>query len=208
METRGLSLRNPFRSLTLCCRVALAASPTWRNAMMPTTSSVPQPVSLLVILDSESLLARYPEPSQSANNPTIVDSQLIYGLCARAPKLIAQNKGNLQLNMTSGETLHLRGQTLALRAEQSLLFYAVSSSTGGVLSMAKLVLHDNLSRPSQNPNDLLQPISQNASDYYWELQVQGSGVEHCQLDFMLVDQSCSVLGYFRWDCEVEICESC
>jgi len=161
-------------------------------------------VAVLVIVDVETLLARSPDASRSFDAPTRVDGGHLYVMAARDDGPLGRNDGRLELAVNPGDHLRIRGNALALRGEHIVLFHGMAQESVDVLSPFELVLREKLTVPIPNFDDLLQPSGQSIDDQFWQSQVLGHGVVACDLDFMVLDKSCAVLGFFRWRLEIAI----
>ncbi|EXF91115.1 membrane protein [Pseudomonas fluorescens HK44] len=171
--------------------------------MSTDTSAIPSPTTeqatnVLLIVDAESLLTRYPQPSLDPQNPTAIDNGFIFTIGATQRTTPAAKGICLELATNSGKTVHLRGRTVGLHAEHSVVFYDLSVGDAGVLSKPQLEVHRGLTLPALNPGTLTEPLPVKADDHYWHFQQLSIGVEQCKLNFMLVNSSCEVLGYFSW----------
>ncbi|WP_405046533.1 AidA/PixA family protein [Pseudomonas sp. JL3] len=93
----------------------------------------------------------------------------------------------------------IRGRTVSLLAEHSVVFHNISVGDTGILSPPKLVVHSEQQSPRPP-----QPGSHKADDHYWECSQLTPGVAACELSFMLINQRCEVLGYFSRETEVTL----
>lgn len=98
----------------------------------------------------------------------------------------------------------IRGRTVSLLAEHSVVFHNISVGDTGILSPPKLVVHSEQTVPAPDPANPTQPGSHKADDHYWECSQLTPGVAACELSFMLLNQRCEVLGYFSWETEVTL----
>ncbi|MGW8465179.1 AidA/PixA family protein [Pseudomonas sp. CLCA07] len=165
------------------------------------SSSVATANNVLLIVDAESLLSRYPQPSLKPQLPTVIEDGFIFFIGGMQS---TNNDSNMTLNADNGTTFHIRGRTVSLLAEHSVVFYEMSVGDAGVLSAPKLVVHGNLTVPAPDPANPTEPGNHVADDHYWECTRLSSGVEACELNFMLINKSCEALGYFSWAVDVKL----
>lgn len=165
------------------------------------SSSVATANNVLLIVDAESLLSRYPQPSLKPQLPTVIEDGFIFAVGGLQS---TTNDRNMTLSVDNGATLHIRGRTVSLLAEHSVVFYEMSVGDAGVLSAPKLVVHGNLAVPAPDPANPTEPRRHQADDHYWECTRLSSGVEGCELNFMLINTSCEALGYFSWAIEITL----
>lgn len=167
-------------------------------------SSLAPANNVLLIVDAESLLSRYPQPSLESQNPTVIEDGFIFAIIGTQTTKDAISDSNLNLFAINGKNFHLRGRTVSLLAEHSVVFYEMTVGDAGVLSPPELVVHGNLTVPAPDPANPTQPGSHTADDHYWHFTQMAAGVEACVLNFMLIDKNCEALGYFSWAVEVTL----
>ncbi|PWK32132.1 inclusion body family protein [Pseudomonas sp. B21-040] len=159
--------------------------------------------NILLIVDAESLLSRYPQPSLKPPLPTVIEEGFILVIAGGKSTI---NDSKITLHTSKETTFHLRGRTISLLAEHSVVFYEISVGDAGVLSAPELVVHGNLTVPVPDPATPTEPGNHQADDHYWKCTRRSSGVETCELNFMLIDKNCEALGYFSWAVEVEMAD--
>jgi hypothetical protein len=169
----------------------------------PPSSNAATPHNVLLIVDAESLLSRYPQPSLEPQNPTEIEEGFVLAIGATINGI---NDSIITLPANTENTFHIRGRTISLLAEHSVVFYDISIGDAGVLSVPELVVHDNLTVPAPDPANPTQPGSQQADDHYWHCTPLATGLEACELSFMLIDKNCEALGYFCWAVDVNLME--
>lgn len=160
--------------------------------------------NVLLIVDAESLLAKYPTPSLEADNPTSISNGFIFIASENKNENNVENDSILKLFADNEKAFRLRGRTVSLLAEHSVVFYDFAVVDTLVITPPKLVVHSDLTVPALDPANPTQPGSHKADDHYWEYSQLTAGVAACELSFMLVDQRCEVVGYFSWEVEVTL----
>lgn len=168
------------------------------------SSSIAAANNVLLIVDAESLLSRYPEPSLEADNPTSISDGFIFAINGSAKPQSTINDSSITLTTDKAATFHIRGRTISLLAEHSVVFYDMSVGDAGVLSAPELVVRDNLTVPAPDPENPTEPGTHQADDHFWACTRLAAGVEACELSFMLIDKNCEALGYFSWAVEVKL----
>jgi hypothetical protein len=170
----------------------------------PPSSSGTTANNVLLIVDAESLLSRYPQPSLEPQNPTAIDQGHVFVISGTPVKQNTINDSYVTLPTDNGTIFHIRGRTVSLLAEHSVTFYEMSIGDAGVLSTPELKVHGNLTVPAPDPANPTEPGSHEADDHYWQCTQLASGIEKCELRFMLIDKNCEALGYFSWTVEVKL----
>ncbi|MFJ7282114.1 AidA/PixA family protein [Pseudomonas sp. NPDC099000] len=170
----------------------------------PPSSSVATAHNVLLVVDAESLLLRYPDPSLEPENPTSIADGFIFAINGSLTPQSTINDSSITLTLGTGSTFHIRSRTVSLLAEHSVVFYGMSAGDAGVLSTPELVVKEDLTVPAPDPENPTVPGSHSADDHYWQCTQLATGVEACELSFMLIDKSCEALGYFRWAVDVKL----
>ncbi|MFJ4194852.1 AidA/PixA family protein [Pseudomonas sp. NPDC089534] len=170
----------------------------------PPSTRPAKALSALLIVDAESLLARYPDPSLDPDNPTVIDAGFVLAISGNAVGKKSGNDSKLTLPMNIGDECHLRGRSISLIAEHSVVFYAMDIGDSSVLSAPKLVVKPGLTVPAPDPANPTEPGSHQADDHYWHCSATAKGSTPCRFDFMLVNQRCEVAGCFSWSVELVI----
>lgn len=168
------------------------------------SSSVAMANNVLLVVDAESLLSKYPTPSLDAQTPTAIADGFIFVARENTAKEIVTNDSTLTLTARTGKSFHLRGRTVTLMADHSVVFYGMTVGDSQVLSPPKLLVKSGLTVPAPDPANPTQPLSHPADDHFWECSQLSPGIAACQLNFMLVNQNCEAVGYFSWAVEVKL----
>lgn len=161
-------------------------------------------VNVLVIVDAETLVSRSAHISHSPDAPTIVNSEYLYFITPRDDEPLGRNDGHVDLAANLGNHIRIRGNALALRGEHIVLFHGIAHESAEVISPFELVLQANVTVPTPSSDNLLHPSSRSINDHYWQSEVLTRGVVACDLDFMILDKVCAVLGYFRSRLQISI----
>ena len=168
------------------------------------SASVVTANNVLLIVDAESLLSRYPQPSLESQNPTVIEDAFIFPVSSSTTTQNAENDSKITLIASNGKVFHIRGRTVSLLAEHTVVFHNLTVDDAGVLSPPKLIVHSDQTVPAPDPVNPIQPGSHSADDHYWECSQLSTGVTVCELSFMLINQRCEAVGYFSWKTEVTL----
>jgi hypothetical protein len=174
------------------------------DQLVPPSENTEPANNVLLIVDAETLLSRYPQPSLEPDAPTLIDDGFIFVVGGIQIKTSGKNDSIITSITTNNKTFHIRGRTVGLQAEHSVVFYGITVSDVGLLSPPQLIVHSGLTLPAPAPENPTQPVSQKADDHYWQCTQLAAGVEKCELKFMVVNTSCEAVGYFSWVVEVEL----
>ena len=160
--------------------------------------------NVLLIIDAESVLSRYPKPSMDASNPTSITNDLVFFVTGHTPQEIVVNDSNTKIPVEIGRHLHFRARSISLIAEHSVAVYSMSVGNSAVITPPTLEVHPGLTVPAPDPANPTKPGSHKADDHYWVCKATTSGTAQCELSFMLVNQQCEAEGFFVWPVVIEI----
>ncbi|WP_426205590.1 AidA/PixA family protein [Pseudomonas sp. TWP3-1] len=168
------------------------------------SSAVTNAQNVLLVIDAESVLTGYPDPSADAANPTSITDEFIFIITAANSKKIATNDSNVTLTVEIDRDLHFRSRSISLIAEHSVAVYNMTTDDSAVLSEPKLEVHQDLTVPAPDHTNPTVPASHRADDHFWVCTPKTFGTAQCALNFMLVNQQCEAVGYFRCQVAVEL----
>ncbi|MHC8335322.1 AidA/PixA family protein [Pseudomonas sp. LB3P25] len=171
-----------------------------------TERSPGQKIQFSMVISLSPNLLRYSQPSLEPKKPTEIAQGFIVAISDTDTTQTTTNDSFMTLLASNGKNFHIRGRTVSLLAEHSVVFYEMSVGDAGVLSSPEWVVHANLTVPAPDPENPTQPGSHTANDHYWHCTQLAAGVEACELKFMLINKSCEILGYFSWAVDVKLAE--
>ncbi|MEN5314490.1 AidA/PixA family protein [Pseudomonas koreensis] len=160
--------------------------------------------NVLLIVDAESLLSRYPTPSQDPETPTDIDDGLIFFAMGGKSKEIVTNDSKTKVIVEMDRDIHFRARSVSLIAEHSVVAYRMTVDDSSIMSAPQLQVHMGLTVPAPNPESPSEPGSRKADDHFWTCTPKTPGTAQCELGFMLVNQQCEVMGFFQWQIGIEL----
>ena len=80
------------------------------------SSSVATANNVMLIVDAESLLLRYPDPSLEADNPTSISDGFVFSINGSPESQSTTNDSIITLTAGSDASIHIRGSTVSLLA--------------------------------------------------------------------------------------------
>lgn len=163
-----------------------------------------QIVDVLLVFDTDALLARHPDASRSPDAPTPADVECCFLLAAGPERLSAFNDGHLRVSAPAGSSLRIRPVTLALRAGFAVLLTAVEWSDQQVLSALQFSLNDQIDISVPQMADPAKTDRFASVDHFWQAQVVAPGSVEAQVDAMVANRDAEVLGCFRWNLVFDI----
>lgn len=161
-------------------------------------------IDVLVVVDADTIISEY-GTNTDANNPVqITDSSLIFMVTKQADA-VSGNAGNeLKIGAKTLDTIRWRETSLSLNAAYSALLYKFVAASGGDLISSPMPLLVEVKTPlpdSANPTSIKTQIIES---YFWNSTVLEAGSVTYHFNFMILDQTGAVQGYFWWDPFIKI----
>lgn len=156
-------------------------------------------IDVLIVLDAETIVARYGLSTDPQNPLQVTDANLIYMITNQA-NAVSGNAGNeLNLAARTMDVIRWRETTLSLNADYQGILYKFVATAGDDLISPPVPLLAKVNTPLPNPADPTHPNTQLIEDYFWSSTVLQPGDVTYHFSFMVVDRDSNVLGYFWWD---------
>ena len=130
---------------------------------------------ILLIIDTETLLSDCPDPSLSADAPSVVDARYLFVQGARPAHWQGQDKQPLHLTALAGDPLFFRSAPVALRGENILFLQEIRGQANAVMAPPQAALRSGalIARPHfANPLQLESPA---LDDYYLTTRLNAPG---------------------------------
>jgi hypothetical protein len=166
-------------------------------------------INIEMVFDTQTILAKYPNPSQNSSAPTGIAHSDVYmvtqSIFVADPK--TQATADLNIKADVDDIIRWRGLSLSDNVSQSVIPYKIQMFSGTQVTTIPVPseAHPWVPVPNQNPDKSVDPLhytAQKLPDYYLQCNVTDSGTEGYQVWFYITQESGStatVLGYFYWD---------
>jgi nematocidal protein AidA len=173
--------------------ILLSTSPTKVYLSMSEQSII----DILIAIDAETIIASY--PSGTAATPTSIDTPLIYMMVAQDDAVFGEGSKELKIRAKTLDVIRWRETTLALNGNYYGILYKFFALKGGELLSPPEPLMAAVQTPLPDPDDPLHPKIQTVNSYFWSTTVLMAGSTTYAFNFMVLDRSNNVLGYYFWD---------
>lgn len=171
-------------------------------------------IDIMLILDTDLLRRRYPNPSQEAAHPTTIGADEAF--IVATPRRIAQRgQGSDQLELhADGGEIHWRAIALSGNISHAIIYRIetddsnLSADAGLVAAPEMMMSRSKRPIPVQDePTRYVESSPQGRPG--WRCEIRRAGLLHCGLCFYLVQQHdieghLDTAGYYRWDCTLTI----
>ncbi|CAL9305374.1 inclusion body family protein [Streptomyces olindensis] len=159
-------------------------------------------INVMIAFDAATIVERNPNASRNPDQPTYVDTSLIY-MTTRHDHIIGTSGAELNLRAEPGDTIKWRETTLSLGSDYKALLYRYVSSDPG---------HTLIRTPEIELIETRYPIPQEGTegkpdlftyqtyqDHYWRTTVKKVGKVVYHFYFQILDRGRHPKGYFQWD---------
>jgi hypothetical protein len=154
---------------------------------------------VLTAIDTATVLLKYPNASKNPDAPTQIDPKYVYMITNQDNAISGQAGGELNLKAQVGDLIRWRETSLSLGFETAAIFYKFIGNVGNELISTPTPRTAEASLPYPNNSKPSVPVCQKISNYYWSSETLKTGSVTYHFNFMIVDRSCSALGFFSWD---------
>lgn len=165
-----------------------------------------QTINVLVAFDAETILAKYPNSTDS-QNPTYVGSGMIH-MIVRESNAVSGNAGDaLTISADVDDTIRWRETTVSMDTKYSAILYKFVAASGQDLIDDPRPLISTVTVPLPDKNNPLHPRTQTIQNYFWTTTVLATGNVTYHFQFMIVQHvkdGVNVLGYYQWDPFIQI----
>lgn len=167
-------------------------------------------INILIVIDTEYIKQRYPNPSKDKNNPTGIDHNSQFMLVTGARGIISgQGTADLHFKANTGDLVSFRGTSIYANSDDAVIVYGIEYWKGTEVFNpfnTNLIIRNRAVMPDPNSQDKdgLPPIQTQINFANYSSQVRGSGTEFFYVKialYTLADDghTQNLFGYFYWD---------
>jgi hypothetical protein len=162
-----------------------------------------QIINVIVVIDTASLIAAFPHPSQDQNNPTQIGHQYSYMVATAGSVISGQAGGDLNLKANVGDVIRWTGESESNNFESSVLVYGLPQY-GGTQVFSNPVFKEFTKASMQPAQNGPFPVSfPNQTFWFIEADITNTGTEQYQVRFGVYNRPTGgaqqLFGYFQWD---------
>ena len=168
---------------------------------MSTTQEI---IDVLIAVDTETIIAKFGTNADPNKPVQITDASLIF-MITKTADAVSGNAGNeLKIGAKTLDTIRWRETSLSLNAVYSALLYKFVAVTGGDLISPPIPLLAEEQTPLPDPSNPTVPKTQTIKTYFWNSTVLNPGEVTYHFNFMIIDRSGAIQGYYWWDPFIQI----
>jgi hypothetical protein len=174
----------------------------------PKGKIMPGVINAEIVVDTQSILSEYPDPSQDPDEPTPVTNDFCYMIAQSIHVIGGQATAHLSINQGASHVIQVRSLSLSGNAGQSAVVYDIEKAAGKTVTGRLLAREADVEMPLPSLDDgrNTDPPSFStvtANDYFLQTEVTSRGSESLQVRFYITtndDQAgtLKIVGYFLW----------
>jgi hypothetical protein len=172
---------------------------------MPNSS---QPISVLLVVDTDSIQAQCANPSQDAGNPTAIDHQGHYLICNRPRGRVGgQATADLNFKAQVGDQVSFFATSVYNNSDSAVILYAIQHRSDSEIFhpfSPELAVRKAAVKPDPDSQYGIPPVRQRVSFTTFSSQIKRYGIQRfhlCLAVYVLGEdgQTQNLYGYFLWD---------
>ncbi|MFJ3006194.1 inclusion body family protein [Pseudomonas fluorescens] len=154
---------------------------------------------ILVSIDTETILKKYPNISKDPKNPTLIDWHHVYMVTNQDNVVSGQAGGELDLKAQVGDLIRWRETSLSQSFEQAVIFYKFIGNAGADLISPPSPRKATACVAVPNRENPSVPSCQKVDNHYWSSETLDCGRVTYHFHFLIVDRNCKIIGCCSWD---------
>lgn len=161
-------------------------------------------IDVLIAVDTETIISKFGTNTDPDKPVQVTDSSLIF-MITKSDDAVTGNAGSeLKIGAKTLDTIRWRETSLSLNAIYSALLYKFVPTAGGDLISPPIPLLAQVQTPLPDPSNPTIPKTQTIESYFWDSTVLSPGNVTYHFNFMIIDRSGNVQGYYWWDPFIQI----
>jgi hypothetical protein len=167
-------------------------------------------INILIAIDTDTVVKRYPNPSKDQNNPTGIGHDMGYMICTGTVVNKGQGTGDLDFNAVVGDTVRAFATSGSDNFEDAVLLYAMPRFSGD--QVFGPFNYQNFTKSTVNPQSVTQPLPARIVDedfWFYQASVVIRGTEGYMVQFALYTRDDTtgrpvLKGYYAWDPTIRV----
>lgn len=161
-------------------------------------------IDVLIAVDTETIISKYGTNSDPDKPVQITDPSLIF-MITKSADAVSGNAGNeLKIGAKTLDTIRWRETSLSLNAVYSAILYKFVATSGEDLISTPIPLLAKDETPLPDPKNPTVPKTQTIETYFWNSTVLNPGDVTYHFNFLIIDRSGNIQGYYWWDPFIQI----
>lgn len=167
-------------------------------------------INILITIDTDAVLAKYPKPSENQNSPTGIAHNMGYMVATGTTINSGQGTGDLDINALVGDTVRAFATSGSDNFEDAVLLYGMPKFKGD--QVFSTFNYQNFTKSTVVPQSTTTVLpARNVDEDFWFFQadVITKGTEGYMVQFALYtrDQTTGqpkLKGYYAWDPTIRV----
>lgn len=167
-------------------------------------------INILIVIDTDRVVASYPNPSKDQAHPTGIAHNLGYMVCTGTTVNSGQGTGDLDFNALVGDTVRAFATSGSDNFEDAVLLYGLPKFSGD--QVFSTFNYQDFTKSTVNPQSTTQPLPARIVDeefWFYQASVIRKGTEGYMVEFALYtrDQNTGnpvLKGYYYWDPTIRV----
>ncbi len=169
--------------------------------------------AILMVINTESIKARYAHPSKNASKPTFIDNSGQFMLSSGVGSISDAPVGpDLTFLANKGEDVSFRAVSIYGNSDDAVILYGMKYCSGDKVFKAfksHLVALEGAAEPNNGSNNGLPAVLTGMNFASLDTKVALSGIENVYINFALYSladdgQAQQLYGYFQWESTIGV----
>lgn len=165
---------------------------------------------LLIVIDTDAVMANYPDPSKDQHRPTNISQDKGFLIATGTKVEPGQRAEEVRMEAVTGDTVYVSATSGSDNFEDTVLLYGIARiERTQVLSDFD---YQNIQQPTVAPNSTLEPLPARIETHTFEFHqasVVATGTEGYETKFALHIRDLNIgqlilYGYFSWNLKIAV----
>jgi hypothetical protein len=162
-------------------------------------------INVLITIDTNSIKAAYPKPSQDSSKPTGIAHKYGFMVATGTTVNSGQGTGDLSFQALVGDQVEVFGVSGSDNFDDAVLVYGMPKYGGTQVfgTFENYMYSKSTVEPSSNSGSVLPPQTVTTNFWFYQAPIVASGTENYKVQFGLWSRNSAgapeLFGYFSWD---------
>lgn len=170
-------------------------------------------INILVVVDTDYILANYKSPSQDQNKPTGINHNSQYMIC-HDPRGVVSGQGTADLVFKAnvGDNVSFTGTSIYANSDSAVIVYGIKYWKGDQVFntfVPNMVVRTGAVMPDPDTANGIPPLHQKISFSSYDSKVRQAGTENFYVYIAVYTlgsdgETQNLYGYFYWDPQIQV----
>lgn len=158
-----------------------------------------QIINVMIIVDAESIINDLGTNTDPAKPAQVTQANRIFMVTKQNDIVSGQAGNELNLKAETDDIVRWHATSLSLNSSLDVILYKFVLADGTDLISPPVPLLTDVTVPLPNMDDPIHPTTQTIKNYYWQTTVLSAGKVTYHFQFIILDRTGAVQGYYWWD---------